>query len=179
MSVANRITLLRVALTPLIAVALLTRSPGWQPFAIALVALAAFTDLLDGFMARRRNQVTALGVLLDPIADKFLIATVFICLVAADLSPAWVAIVIVGREFAVTALRMAALGRGGGVPVSLLGKAKMHAQVYAVLLVLVGAWFPALPVIADLGVWGLWIAVGITVWSGFDYFARSRKVVFD
>lgn len=179
MGVANRITLLRVALTPLIAVALLTRSPGWQPFAIALVAVAAFTDLLDGFLARRRNQVTPLGVLLDPIADKFLISTIFICLVAADLSPAWVAIVIVGREFAVTALRMAALLRGGGVPVSLLGKAKMHAQVYAVLLVLAGAWFAGVPVVADLAVWGLWIATGITVWSGFDYFARSRKAVFD
>lgn len=177
MGAANRITLLRVVLTPLIAVALLTRSPGWQPFAIALVGLAGFTDLLDGVVARRRNQVTALGILLDPIADKFFIATVFICLVAADLSPAWVAVVIVGREFAVTALRMAALQRGDSVPVSLLGKVKMHAQVYAVILVLVGDWFSEVPTLADLGGWGLWIAAGITVWSGFDYFARSRRLV--
>lgn len=173
MSAANHLTLARIVLTPAAAVALLSEWQGWQAVSIALVALAAFTDLLDGAIARRRNQVTALGTLLDPIADKFFIATVFICLVARELCPAWVAIVIVGREFAVTALRMVALQRGTTVSVSLLGKAKMHVQVYAVLLVLLGAWFQAA---APLGAAGLWIAAAITIWSGFDYFARSRRI---
>ena len=173
MSAANRLTLLRIVLTPLVAVALLAEWPGWQPVSLGLVGLAALSDLLDGLMARRRNQITPVGTLLDPIADKFLISTVFICLVARGLCPAWVAIVIVGREFAVTALRMVAMEKGTSVGVSLLGKAKMHAQVYAALLVVLGAWFTA---VAPLGVVALWIASGLTVWSGFDYFARSRKI---
>ena len=152
---ANRLTLLRILLTPFVAVALLASFPGWQLVSAGLVAGGALTDLLDGHIARRRNQITALGTLLDPIADKFFISTIFICLVARGLCPAWVAIVIVGREFAVTALRMVALQRGSSVPVNLLGKIKMHAQVYAALLVLAGAFYEAL---APFGVLGLWIA---------------------
>lgn len=175
MSAANRLTLLRIGLTPLVAVALLGSWPGWQPVALVLVGVAALTDLFDGRLARRSNQVTALGTLLDPIADKFFISTVYICLVARELSPAWVAIVIVGRELAVTALRMAALDRGASVPVRMLGKIKMHAQVYAALLVVLGAWFPAIVPVAVLG---LWIAAALTLWSGYDYFVRSRRIVF-
>lgn len=173
MSVANRLTLLRMLLTPLVAVALLASFPGWQLVSAFLVAIAGLTDLLDGHIARRRNQITALGTLLDPIADKFFIATMFICLVDRGLCPAWVAIIIVGREFAVTALRMVALQRGASVPVTLLGKAKMHAQVYAVLLVLAGAMFPS---VAPLGTVGLWTAAGLTLWSGAAYFMSSRRV---
>ena len=172
MSAANRLTLLRVLLTPPAAVALLSEWPGWQPVSLLLVGFAAFTDLLDGIVARRRNQITALGGLLDTIADKFFISTAFICLVARGLCPGWVAIIVVGREFAVTALRMAAVQRGASVPVSMLGKIKMHSQVYAVLLVVSGAWFP---VFERLGVAGLWIASALTVWSGLDYFARLRR----
>ena len=173
MSVANRLTLLRILLTPLVAAALLASFPGWQLVSVGLVAGGALTDLLDGHIARRRNQITALGTLLDPIADKFFISTIFICLVARGLCPAWVAIVIVGREFAVTALRMVALQRGSSVPVNLLGKIKMHAQVYAALLVLAGAFYEAL---APFGVLGLWIAALLTAWSGFSYFAGARSV---
>lgn len=173
MSVANRLTLLRILLTPFVAVALLASFPGWQLVSAGLVAGGALTDLLDGHIARRRNQITALGTLLDPIADKFFISTIFICLVARGLCPAWVAIVIVGREFAVTALRMVALQRGSSVPVNLLGKIKMHAQVYAALLVLAGAFYEAL---APFGVLGLWIAAFLTAWSGYSYFAGARSV---
>ena len=173
MSGANRLTVLRMVLTPFVAVALLASFPGWQLVSAGLVAGAAVTDLFDGYLARRRNQITALGALLDPIADKFLISTIFICLVARGLCPAWVAIVIVGREFAVTALRMVVLQRGGSVPVNLLGKIKMHAQVYAVLLVLAGAFYPTL---APLGMLGLWTAAFLTAWSGFSYFAGARRV---
>jgi len=179
MGTPNRLTLLRVLLTPVIAAVLLWEWPGawWPPLAIVLIGLAAFTDLLDGFLARRRNQVTRLGILLDPIADKFFIATVFICLVAGGLAPAWVAIVIVGREFAVTALRMVALERGSSVSVSILGKAKMHLQVYAVLIVLLESWARG-PDPSGTGMFGtaaLWIAATVTIWSGADYFARSQR----
>lgn len=174
MNLANRLTLLRVLLTPIVAVLLLGQWPGWAPLSILLVIAAALTDLLDGMVARRRNEVSPFGILLDPIADKFFISTVFISLVASGLSPAWVAIVIVGREFAVTALRMLAVEQGGSVPVRMLGKVKMHVQVYAVLVVLFGAWMPPL---MPLGAPALWIATAITLWSGLDYFARSRRVI--
>ncbi len=171
MNLPNRLTVLRIALTPAVALVLFDEWPYWQPVAMLLIGFIAFTDLLDGYLARRLNQITPLGVLLDPIADKFFVSTTFICLVARGLSPSWVAIAIVGREFAVTALRMIALERGGSVPVSSLGKAKMHVQVYAVLLVLLGAWYAPF---APLGILGLWIAVAVTLWSGFVYFQRSR-----
>ena len=175
MNLPNRLTVLRIVLTPAVALVLLLDGwPYWQPAAILLVGFLAFTDLLDGYLARRWKQTTPLGALLDPIADKFLISTTFICLVARDLSPSWVAIAIIGREFAVTALRMIAQERGGSVPVNTFGKAKMHVQVYAVLLVLLGAWYAP---IAPLGLLGLWIAAAITLWSGFVYFRRAR--VFD
>ncbi len=175
MSLANRLTLARIFLTPLVAVVMLSTWRGWEAASLALIGIAALTDLLDGKLARRANEVTALGAMLDPIADKFFISTIFICLVARGLSPAWIAIVIVGREFAVTALRMAARERGGSVPVRMLGKIKMHAQVYASLLVVFGAWVPET---RPLGVLGLWVAAALTLWSGADYFARSRRAVF-
>lgn len=174
MNLANRLTLLRFLLTPVVAVALLAGWPGWEPASIVLVAVIALTDLFDGIVARRRDQVSDVGILLDPIADKFFISTVFICLVAAGLSPAWVAIAIIGREFAVTALRMRAVQLGASVPVRMLGKVKMHVQVYSILIVLFGAWFPLL---TPLGAPALWIAAGVTLWSGLDYFARSRQVI--
>ena len=174
MTLANRLTLLRFVLTPVVAVAMLARWPGWEPISILLVAGIALTDLFDGIVARRRGQVSEVGILIDPIADKFFISTVFICLVAGGLAPAWVPIVIIGREFAVTALRMRAVQQGTKVPVRMLGKVKMHVQVYAVLIVLFGAWFsPLMP----LGAPALWIAAGVTLWSGLDYFARSRQVI--
>ncbi len=176
MNLANRLTLMRFVLTPVLAVALLTRWPGWEPVSILLVAVIALTDLFDGIVARRRDQVSTLGILMDPIADKFFISTVFISLVAVGLSPAWVAITIIGREFAVTALRMFAVQQGSSVPVRMLGKVKMHVQVYAVLIVLFGAWFPTL---APLAGPALWIAAAITLWSGCDYFARARRVLVE
>ncbi len=171
MNLPNRLTVLRIVLTPAVAVLLVAEWPLWQLASILLIGALALTDLLDGYLARRRNQVTPLGVLLDPIADKFLISTIFICLVARGLSPTWVAIAIVGREFAVTALRMIALERGESVPVNSFGKAKMHVQVYAVMLVLLGAWHAPF---APIGILGLWIATAITLWSGFVYYRRAR-----
>ncbi len=171
MNFPTQLTVLRIVLTPAVAVVLVEEGPRWQLAGILLIGFLALTDLLDGYLARRWNQVTPLGVLLDPIADKFMISTTFICLVARGLSPTWVAIAIVGREFAVTAVRMIALEHGGSVPVSSIGKAKMHVQVYAVLLVLLGAWHAPF---APVGLLALWIATAITLWSGFVYVRRAR-----
>ena len=103
--------------------------------------MAVLTDYLDGYFARRRNQVTRLGILLDPLADKLLTAAAFISLVEMDAVPAWMVMIILGREFAVTGLRNIAAGRGLLIPASGLGKAKMASQVVAIFLLLLGRKF--------------------------------------
>ena len=125
------------------------------------------TDYLDGWVARRRNQVTRLGILLDPIADKLLTVAAFLSLVEMDAVPAWMVMIIVGREFAVTGLRNIAAGRGLLMPASGLGKGKMVAQVVAIFLLLLGRRFQTfqLP-----GLVALWVVVVLALVSGIDYF---------
>ena len=111
------------------------------------------TDYLDGYFARRRNQVTRLGILLDPIADKLLTAAAFLSLVELDAVPAWMVMIILGREFAVTGLRNVAAARGVLIPASALGKGKMVSQVVAIFLLLLGQRWPALQVPALAALW--------------------------
>src|SRR5918995_1558329 len=111
------------------------------------------TDYLDGFFARRRNQVTRLGILLDPLADKLLTAAAFLSLVEMDAVPAWMVMIVLGREFAVTGLRNIAAGRGHLIPASGLGKGKMVAQVVAILLLLLGRRFEILQAPALVSLW--------------------------
>src|SRR5215475_11006207 len=117
---------------------LLTRTEGMHILGVGIFGLAVLTDYLDGYFARRRNQVTRLGILLDPIADKLLTVAAFLSLVEMDAVPAWMVMIIVGREFAVTGLRNIAAGRGLLMPASGLGKGKMVAQVVAIFLLLLG-----------------------------------------
>jgi len=139
LSIPNYITLLRIFLVPLLVAVLLTgRSE--QDFltlnariiALAIFAVAAFTDVLDGYLARLRNEVTRLGKLLDPVADKLLISAAFVSLVQLGLAPAWIVVIILGREFAVSGLRLIAATEGFQIEVSSFGKYKMIAQVFAV-----------------------------------------------
>lgn len=133
------------------------------------------TDYLDGYFARRRNQVTKLGILLDPLADKLLTAAAFLSLLERDAIPAWMVLIILGRELAVTALRNVAAGRGVVIPSSPMGKWKMVAQVVCIFVLIAGLRFATF---APLGKALLWIVVLITVVSGFDYFRRFWQVAF-
>ena len=108
----NALTLLRIFLVPFLVVVLLTKFEGREIVALAIFLTATATDFLDGWLARRRGEITTLGTLLDPIADKLLISAAFISLVEVGLAPAWMVVVVVGREFAVTGLRTIALGSG-------------------------------------------------------------------
>jgi CDP-diacylglycerol--glycerol-3-phosphate 3-phosphatidyltransferase len=171
----NALTVLRIFLTPVLVVVLLTRMQGGLFLGAFIFGLAVLTDYLDGYFARRRNQVTRLGILLDPIADKMLTAAAFISLVEMDAVPAWMVVIIVGREFAVTGLRNVAASRGILIPASPLGKGKMVSQVVAIFLLLLGRPYPALRV---PGTVALWVVVAMAIISGFDYFRRFWRDVF-
>jgi CDP-diacylglycerol--glycerol-3-phosphate 3-phosphatidyltransferase len=171
----NALTLSRIFLVPLLVVVLLTRTERWEIIGAAIFAVAALTDWLDGYLARRRKQVTTLGIMLDPMADKMLISAAFISLVQMGLAPAWMVVVIVGREFAVTGLRMVAVEKGITIPASPLGKAKMATQVVAILIIILGDKF--LGPLAAMGPFALWLTVLLALGSGLDYFLRFYKKV--
>jgi len=173
----NILTLSRIFLVPLL-VAVLLRSDAVEldaglvvltreVIALSIFLAAALTDLLDGYIARRRRQVTAVGKLLDPIADKLLVSAALISLVELGRVEAWMVVLIVSREFAVSALRNVALDQGITISASDFGKAKMVAQVTAVSLLLLA---PRSPVIEQAGYIVLWLAILVTLWSMVDYF---------
>jgi CDP-diacylglycerol--glycerol-3-phosphate 3-phosphatidyltransferase len=147
MNLPNSLTLVRIFLVPFVVVVLLSPPARIQTWAVQTWALwgvslflgAALTDLLDGYLARRRKQVTTLGRLLDPIADKLLISSALISLVQIELAPAWMVTIILGREFAVSGLRSIAASEGFSIDVSTLGKGKMVLQVAAVVGLILGS----------------------------------------
>ena len=177
MNLPNALTIVRIFLVPLLVVVLLTQGAQREMFGIAkeLIAAAIFgiasiTDWLDGYLARRRRQVTWLGQVLDPIADKLLTSAAFISLVQLGLAPAWMVALIIGREFAITGLRSLAYTKGITIPASRLGKIKMASQVTAILLLILG-WRPV-PWLAPIGYAALWVVMLTAVISAADYYRR-------
>jgi CDP-diacylglycerol--glycerol-3-phosphate 3-phosphatidyltransferase len=175
----NALTVLRIFLVPVLVVVLLTRARTTEGLLLgsAIFGIAVLTDYLDGFFARRRNQVTRLGILLDPIADKLLTAAAFLSLVEMDAVPAWMVMIVLGREIAVTGLRNVAAGWGHLIPASSLGKAKMVAQVVAIFLLLLGR-HPRLPFLHVPAMAALWVVVILAIVSGIDYFVSFWREVY-
>ncbi len=174
MNIPNSLTILRIIMVPVFVVVLLVRIPYGDYIAAAIFIFAAITDSIDGYLARKWKQVTKLGIVLDPLADKLLITAALICLVELGRIPGWIAIVIIGREFAVTGLRVIKAEEGVLIPASRLGKMKTIFQIVAVALVIVPGsynWFTSLP----LGNWVMFIAVLITILSGVEYFYKFFK----
>ena len=167
MNLPNALTLLRIFLVPVLVVVLLTRAEGHVFLGTAIFGLAVITDYLDGYLARRRNEVTRLGILLDPLADKLLTAAAFLSLVELDAVPAWMVMIILGREFVVTGLRNVAAGRGLLIPASGLGKGKMVAQVVSIFLLLLGRKYA---ILQWPGMVVLWVVVVLAFVSAVDYF---------
>src|SRR5215210_519310 len=170
LNLPNALTLVRILLVPVVVVALIVESPGGSVLAAAVFALAALTDGLDGYIARSRQAVTNFGKVMDPVADKLMVAAALITLVSLDRLEPWVAMVIIAREFAVSGLRVAAGVQGVVIPASRLGKAKTISQVAAIL---------ALIAAHDAGdVWVqvlVYVAVATTLASGADYFLGFRR----
>jgi CDP-diacylglycerol---glycerol-3-phosphate 3-phosphatidyltransferase len=182
MNLPNALTLGRIFLVPLLVVVLLTKFEGRMILGIpkelvgaAIFGLASLTDWLDGYLARRRKQVTTLGQLMDPLADKLLITAAFVSLVQMDLAPAWMVAVILGREFAVTVLRSIAYARGVVISASPLGKFKMVSQVTAILALILGQ--ELLQGFFVIGTIALWVSVVTAVVSGIDYYRRFNHVL--
>ena len=182
MNLPNALTLGRIFLVPLLVVVLLTKFEGRLIFGVrkelvgaAIFGLASLTDWLDGYLARRRQQVTPFGQLMDPLADKLLITAALVSLVQMDLAPAWMVAVILGREFAVTVLRSLAHSRGVVIAASPLGKFKMVAEVVAILALILGR--DHLQQFFVLGTIALWIAMLTAVASGLDYYRRFNHVL--
>jgi CDP-diacylglycerol--glycerol-3-phosphate 3-phosphatidyltransferase len=182
MNLPNSLTVTRIFLVPLLVVVLLTEFEGRQILGIpkefvgaAIFGFASLTDWADGYLARRRKQVTPFGQFIDPFADKLLIVAALISLVSMDLAPAWMVAIIIGREFAVTTFRSIAYARGVVVPASRLGKIKMVAQVVAILALILGhghkAWFML------LGQAALWVVVVAALVSAADYFRRFNLIL--
>ena len=185
MNLPNSLTLLRIFFVPVLIVILLTRSPTVEMFGfeihfevwgVLILLLAAATDWADGYLARRRLQVTTLGILLDPIADKLLISAAFIALVDMHLVKAWMVVIIIGREFTVLGLRNIASAEGFTIEASTLGKTKMILQVCAVAIVIVTARHPSLNI---MGLALMWLVVISALVSAAQYFLRFWSHVDD
>lgn len=167
MNLPISLTLLRIFFVPFLVVLLLTKGQNMDLWAVGVFLLAATTDLLDGYFARKREQVTTLGILLDPVADKLLTSAAFISLVDLHLVPAWMVVIIVGREFAVSGLRAIASAQGWALGASELGKTKMVFQVIAITVIVLGQRFQALK---PLGEVLLWTVLLFAVASAVQYF---------
>ncbi len=166
----NVLTVLRILLVPVLVVALLDETPNGDVLAAIVFAVASFTDFIDGYLARSRGAITTFGKLMDPVADKLLIIGALLALVSLRRLDAWVAMVIIAREFAVTVLRMGAQQQGVTISAARLGKLKTVVQVAMVMALILwnGRWW----------VDGLvYAAVAITLVSGADFFLGSRRHV--
>ena len=167
MNLPISLTLLRIFFVPLLVVLLLTKGRNLDLWAVGVFLLAAATDLLDGYFARRRGQITTLGILLDPVADKLLISAALISLVELELVPAWMVVIIVGREFAVSGLRAVAFAQGFALKASELGKTKMVFQVVAITVIVLERRY------TQMHPWGevlLWVVVVFALVSAVQYF---------
>jgi CDP-diacylglycerol---glycerol-3-phosphate 3-phosphatidyltransferase len=178
MNLPNSLTVLRIFFVPVLIVVLLTRSPNvvlwgfpmhFEVWGVLILLAAAATDWADGYFARRNRQVTTLGILLDPIADKLLISAAFISLVDMHLVAGWMVVIIIGREFTILGLRNIASAEGFTIAASALGKTKMVLQVCAVAVLIVGARHPSIRPVATVL---LWLVVISALVSAAQYFHR-------
>jgi len=172
----NQLTLFRIAAVPIIIILMLFPNRICTLIAGLLFSAAAITDYLDGFLARKRGQVTTLGKVMDPVADKLLVSSAFIMLSSLGWVPAWMACIIIGRELAVTGLRNIIAEKGQDLSASNLGKYKTGFQIAAIIPLMIHFRFLGLDVqvIGNLFLWG---ALVFTIWSGADYFIRSRSLL--
>ena len=190
MNLPNKITVSRILLIPIFMIFMLvdfnfgdivilgtTIQIGHFIGAIIFI-VASITDWLDGYIARKNNLVTNMGKFLDPLADKLLVSAAFIILVELGTAPAWIIIIIISREFAVTGLRLILAGGGEVVAANQLGKIKTVAQIIAIIsLLLNNIFFASIGI--PFGMIMLYIALVFTVWSGADYFYKNRHVLLN
>ncbi|MEJ5166444.1 MAG: CDP-diacylglycerol--glycerol-3-phosphate 3-phosphatidyltransferase [Thermoanaerobaculia bacterium] len=186
LNLPNSITIFRIFLVPIIVVVLLTKIPNWEFIGLGIFLIGMISDALDGYFARKYNQKTSLGALLDPVADKLLISSVFISLVEMQIVPAWVVVIIVGREFFVLGLRLVALEKSVVISASSLGKFKTLTQTIAIILLIFQykldeffLWIFGfrLELFSVLAQTMLWVVIVTSIFSMFDYFMKFYRVI--
>jgi len=170
----NLITLFRIAAIPFVVLFLFFPGPLGSFLAALFFSAASLTDLLDGYIARQQNSETPVGKLLDPLADKLLINSAFIMLIPLGRVPAWMVVLIVGREVAVTGLRGIASLEGSAIGASIWGKVKMIFQTLALIGLILHYEYLGIN-FHSLGMLILWVALAITIWSGIDYFIKFYR----
>lgn len=175
MNLANQLTLLRIVLVPLFMVFLLVNIPYGNYIAAGVFILAACTDGLDGYIARSRKEITMLGKIIDPLADKLLISAALISLVELNVIKAWIVFVIIARELAVTGLRAVAAAEGYVIAASSLGKIKTVGQIVAIVILLLRDL--PIPFLDFLGQLALYFAALVTLLSGADYFYKAKDLL--
>lgn len=176
MNLPNKLTIARMCMVPLFMIALMMNTPASRLIATVIFALASLTDMLDGKIARKYNMVTNFGKLMDPLADKVLTAAAMICLVELGDLAAWIAVVIIFREYLITGLRSVAASENIVVAANIWGKVKTVCQMIALMLLMVK------PQIIDLcginiGLWLMYVAVALTIYSGLDYVLKLNKQI--
>jgi CDP-diacylglycerol---glycerol-3-phosphate 3-phosphatidyltransferase len=188
MNLPNKITVSRIFLIPIFMIVMLVPfswgAITYNHYSIPVTHLvgalififASSTDWVDGYYARKLNLVTNFGKFADPLADKLLVSAALIVLVELQLAPAWMVIVIISREFAVTGLRLVLAGEGEVVAANMLGKIKTWAQIIAISALLLHN-FPFVFINIPFDIWSLWVAVFFTLYSGWDYFVKNKGAI--
>ncbi|MBE6991686.1 MAG: CDP-diacylglycerol--glycerol-3-phosphate 3-phosphatidyltransferase [Ruminococcaceae bacterium] len=176
MTTASKITVLRVLMVPVFMIVLLSDLPYANYIALAIFIIASVTDFVDGYIARHYDQITDFGKFIDPLADKLLVFAALLIFVQSGLMPAWAAMVILTREFAVTGLRLVAVGKNRVIAAGLSGKVKTFSSMVCICIMLTDVGLIAIGPI-DLN----WICVAVmvvtTVWSGVEYFIKNNDVL--
>lgn len=178
MTTANKITLIRIALIPIFVIVMLANFPYSTVVALAIFVIASATDGVDGYIARKYNQVTNFGKFIDPLADKLLVMAAILILVERGQMPSWCAMIILTREFAVTGLRLVAVGEGIVIAAGISGKIKTVVSILSICFMLT-QWHD----VALIGehftvdVLAVILMVVTTVWSGVEYFVKNRKLL--
>lgn len=173
----NSLTLYRIAAIPGIVLLLLTPTPVCSFTAAMLFSLAAITDYLDGYLARRHGLVSTFGKIMDPLADKLLVSSALIMMASYEWIPAWMVCIIIGRELAVNGLRIIVVESRADVSASRLGKYKTGFQIASIIPLLMHYSYFGIDFHA-IGTIFLWVAFVLTLWSGIDYFVRFRKLIW-
>lgn len=192
MNLANKLTLIRIVLVPVFLVFIAAKNiPYGSTIATVIFILASITDKLDGYIARSRNQITNFGKFMDPLADKLLVTAALISLVELHVVPAWAAVIIIAREFAVSGLRSIAASQGKVIAASWWGKIKTVIQIVAIILLLlkvnIGDFQYLTKLVRNNNIWSqffeivpsimLMAAVIITIISGYEYFKHNREAL--
>lgn len=192
MNLANKLTMLRIFLVPLFLIFISITDFAYSTFiATGIFIIASITDQLDGHIARSRNQITTFGKFMDPLADKLLVTAALISLVELKVIPAWAAVIIIAREFAVSGLRTIAASEGKVIAASMWGKVKTVIQIIAIILSLIKVNISTSAYLTDLvasnnlikvifdyaPMYAVIVAVIITILSGIDYFTKNKNIV--